>query len=364
VASGGRRPPRRVGSALVNESDLKRLRLAWRTGDLVLFVGAGVSMPYGLPSWRNLVLELLFEQAQDTRRLGGMWPHYRRAVASWMADYFAYDPLVLARVVERHLRPGAPVEEADPQAPPDSKVFLERLRGHLYANLRQPTGRTALRAITELVKRPPRGGGVDAIVSFNFDDLLEHELEAAGVSFTSVFGAGRASGNGLRVIHAHGYVPRTGALSRGNIVFTEPDYHKLTESVFHWGLSEIVQRLRKCTVLFVGLSMSDPSLRRLLDASRNSKIPPHVQVQKRHEVRDHEMLDAMAEIDRRAKAHAQVIGTGVGEVKAPLELEEAVRAALKQADSYDREVFESMGVKTLWIDEFDQIPAIIDAIRR
>src|SRR5947208_2763968 len=94
----------RVGSATVNASDIKGLRYAWRNRQLTLFLGAGVSIPYGLPSWKSLVLELLFEQAQGTRRLGSMWPHYRRAVASWMTDYFDYDPLVLARMVERDLR--------------------------------------------------------------------------------------------------------------------------------------------------------------------------------------------------------------------------------------------------------------------
>src|ERR1700754_4819480 len=105
----------RVGAAAVNASDLKGLRRAWRTRELVLFLGAGVSIPYGLPSWKNLVLELLFEQAQGTRQLGPMWPHYRRAVASWMTDYFDYDPLVLARMVERDL----------------GGSFLERLRSYI-----------------------------------------------------------------------------------------------------------------------------------------------------------------------------------------------------------------------------------------
>src|SRR6516162_9188377 len=93
-----------LGSASVNTSDIKGIRYAWQNRQLVLFLGAGVSIPYGLPSWKSLVLELLFEPAQGTRRLGNMWPHYRRAVASWMTDYFEYDPLVLARMVERDLR--------------------------------------------------------------------------------------------------------------------------------------------------------------------------------------------------------------------------------------------------------------------
>jgi hypothetical protein len=92
-----------AGSAIINPGDIKELRRAWRGRQLVPFLGAGISIPYGLPSWKNLVLELLFEHAQGTRRLGSLCPQYRRAVASWMTDYFDYDPLVLARMVERDL---------------------------------------------------------------------------------------------------------------------------------------------------------------------------------------------------------------------------------------------------------------------
>lgn len=356
-----RRPSARaklpVGAAAVNRSDLDGLRRAWKYRDLVLCLGAGVSLPYGLPSWNNLVLELLFEQAQGTRHLGSMWPHYRRAVAAWMTDYFDYSPLVLARMVERDLRKRAGKAERG-----DEDLFLQRLRQHLYANWRKPKARTALEAIGELVAKGRRSSGVASIVTFNFDDLLERELARRGVATKSVIGPERQLGSGLPVIHAHGFIPRSGALERANLVFTEPDYHRLTESVFHWGLSEIVERLRKSTVLFIGLSMSDPSLRRLLDASHNSKIPPHWQIQKRHQIRDHEVGEAMNDVERRARRYAQSLGNGFDELKNPAELEASIHAALLQADTYDRQVFESMGVKTIWVDEFDHIPAIIDAI--
>lgn len=353
----GQRSKVRVGSAAINASDLKGLRRAWRTRELVLFLGAGVSMPYGLPSWKDLVLELLFEQAQDTRRLGPMLPHYRRAVASWMTDYFDYDPLVLARMVERELaqRAGAG-RRRDP-----ASAFLGRLRSYMYGNLRKPDGRTTLAAVADLIAKSRRTSGVDTVVTFNFDDLLERQLRARDVKVQSIGNGERCGGNGVRVIHAHGYVPEVGPASRRDIVFTEPDYHRLTESVFHWSLSEVVERLRKNVALFVGLSMSDPSLRRLLDASRNSDIPAHWQIQKRHEVRDDELRTVMTEVERRARNYGTLLGR-FDEKKKPNALEESIHAALRQADSYDREVFESMGVKTIWVDQFDQIPDIIDAI--
>jgi hypothetical protein len=351
----------RVGAAVVNASDLAGLRRAWRSRQLVLFLGAGVSIPYGLPSWKNLVLELLFEQAQGTRRLGSMWPHYRRAVASWMTDYFDYDPLVLARMVERDLRVR---KLAARQKRSADKIdhFLERLRSYMYANYREPGGRTTLQAISALIAKGNKGSGVESVVTFNFDDLLERELRRRKVTVQSITSSDRQQGPGLRVIHAHGFVPKDGPLARKDIVFTEPDYHRLTESVFHWSLSDVVDRLRKRTVLFVGLSMSDPSLRRLLDASRNSDIPPHWQIQKRHEIRDHEVLQVMTDVERRARDYAALLGSGFDEQKKPYQLEESIHAALRQADTYDREVFESMGVKTIWVDQFDDMVDVIDAI--
>lgn len=354
-----------LGTAAVNASALAGLRRAWRERQLVLFLGAGVSIPYGLPSWKSLVLELLFEHAQGTRRLGSMWPHYRRAVASWMTDYFDYDPLVLARMVERDLRQRHSGTTRGPMKlanRPD--LFLDRLRAHMYANYRRPKERTTLQAVAELIANSNRGSGVDSVVTFNFDDLLETELRRRQVAVQSITSSDRQQGMGLRVIHAHGCVPKNGPLSRKDIIFTEPDYHRLTESVFHWSLSEIVDRLRKSTGLFIGLSMSDPSLRRLLDASHNSDIPPHWQIQKRHEIRDHEVLEVMTEVERRAKEYATHLGSGFDERKKPDQLEESIHAALRQADTYDREVFESMGVKTIWVDRFEDVPSVIDAIAR
>ena len=158
----------RLGSAVVNASDIKGLRYAWRNRQLVLFLGAGVSMPYGLPSWKSLVLELLFEQAQGTRRLGNMWPHYRRAVASWMTDYFDYNPLVLARMVERDLRLKTPgkLDRVNPSFD-ELDLFLERL-GQPYANYREPAKKR--------YSRPLRGSSQKVIADAESIRLLHSTL--------------------------------------------------------------------------------------------------------------------------------------------------------------------------------------------
>ena len=341
-----------VGSSSVNRSDLEGLRTAWRHKQLVLFLGAGVSIAYGIPTWKNLVLEMLFDQTEHAGRLKRLLPHYRRALASWLADYFEYNPVILARIIEDNLRKrkGPTRGTEDP--------FLRNIRDHLYAAHKSTSRRTALSAIADLIQKSD--GNIPAIVNFNFDDLLEAELGMRNVEHLSVTSDERRAHGSLPIIHPHGFIPRTGDLSRTKVIFTERHYHALTETVFHWALTEIVSHLRHHTVLFIGLSMSDPSLRRLLDACRNSDIPSHWQLQKRHEIRDHERFEAAQDIDRRARDWAQLLearGT-----KGPHDLLDIIDSALRQADTYDRELFQQMGVKTIWLNDFNDIPLLLDAI--
>jgi len=106
--------------------------------------------------------------------------------------------------------------------------------------------------------------------------------------------------------------------------------------------------------------MSDPSLRRLLDATRNSEIPPHWQVQLRHQVHDHEQLPAINDIANRARQWGEILG--YTEQKDPPQLADALNAVLRQADTYDRALFETMGVKTIWLESYEDIPKLLDKI--
>jgi hypothetical protein len=357
-----------VGQSRVNRSDLAGLRWAWSHRRLVLFLGAGVSLEWGIPGWKNLVLELLFEQTAEARRLRGLWPHYRRALAEWVTDYFDYDPVILARMVKTDLRQRA-VRAGDDGA---EQRFLADVRQHLYAGYEkvrprlQPSARrggTTLGAVADLVGRSSGTRGVAAVVTFNFDDLLERELTARRIPHYTVASGVRTHAQGMPVVHPHGFLPHDGPLPADGIVFTEDDYHRLTDSMFHWALTTIVSYLRQYTVLFLGLSMSDPNLRRLLDASRyRGERPAHWQVQKRHQVRDRERTQVVANVDERARRHGRILGDQ--ELKDKTQILEAIDAMLRQADSYDRELFETMGVKTIWLEDYPDIPALLREVPR
>lgn len=125
---------------------------------------------------------------------------------------FWHDPLILARMVERDAsvkpsRNSTTVNQVGCRSDP----FLERVRTHMYANYREPTGPTVITAIGDLIARNTDRSGVSSVMTFNFDDLLEVELRRRKVSVYSVINRDRQRGRGLRIIHPHGYIPRDGA---------------------------------------------------------------------------------------------------------------------------------------------------------
>ena len=329
-------------------------------------------MPYGIPSWKNLVLELLFEQTRAARRLRDLLPHYRRALASWLADYFEYDPVILARVVKTDMR------RKSRRATPDraERHFLEGVRRHLYrgyeqmqarGRARRPRARAALNSLdacADLIARTTGNRGVAAVVTFNFDDLLERALDRRRVRYCVVSDASRALDGGIPIIHPHGYLSQQPAPA--SIVFTEDDYHRLSDSVFHWAPTSILSHLRSHTALFIGLSMSDPNLRRLLDAAHPSgSRPAHWQIQKRHQIQKQDRARVRANVQERALAQSELLGElqpGDQALKDDEQLSDAINAVLRQADTYDRELFESMGVKTIWLERFDDIPPLLRRI--
>jgi hypothetical protein len=345
----------RVGSSDILPDQLWSLRQALSAGALIPVLGAGVSVPYGMPSWKALVLHLLFDQGPDLEHLRDYPAQYQRAFAAWMADYFEYDLVVLSRAVKEQfidarLHEGKSAAEAE-------AAFLRHVRSKLYQSEISGADQTALQAVARLV----RDGRVPAVVSFNFDDLLERELTRLNVKHHSVWNEHCPPGEGVPILHPHGFLPRDGELDGYSIVFTEDEYHRMASQSFHWAQVEVVHQLRNGTAFFIGLSMSDPNLRRLLDASRNPHRPTHWIVQRRHKIAPNQLMAVIGDIDRRAQEYGALLQLPA--TKTPGTIERELPDALSLADHYDQLLLKRMAVNTMWIEEFGDVVPLIDAIR-
>jgi len=68
--------------------------------------------------------------------------------------------------------------------------------------------------------------------------------------------------------HVHGYLPRSGRIpADSEMVFSEDAYHSQFIDPFSWSNLIQLTKLTQNTCLFVGISLTDPNMRRLLDVA-------------------------------------------------------------------------------------------------
>jgi hypothetical protein len=226
-------------------------------GRLSLVCGAGVSIGAGIPLWNSLLLKLLESMMVKISEDHSIF--LSNSDANEFQKRYGPSALVLGKYLKTNL----------------GNDFLPQLRDALYSD--NPTTCDIIDAIVEL-SRPQRDGKpIDSILTFNFDGMIEENLEKHSIRHKAIFTEGmRNAPNELPVYHVHGYLPRKGRIKKdAEIVFSEDAYHSQFTEPFSWSNLIQLNKLNQNTCLFVGLSLTDPNLRRLLDVS-NRKNPSRI----------------------------------------------------------------------------------------
>lgn len=204
-----------------------------RSGDLVVFLGAGVSQGAGLPSWTDLLSELAAARAQlksedDQRALKRL------------------GELDRAAVIKKRLEQQGDADTVD-----------ERL-GHAVARLLKERGKRHALTHGLLASLP-----VEEVITTNYDDLFERASCAADRACT-VLPSGDVARGQRWLLKMHGCVTRP-----ETIVLTREDYLKFQEN--RTALAGIVQALLLTRhMLFVGFSFSDDNFHRIAHAVRQA----------------------------------------------------------------------------------------------
>ena len=164
----------------------------------------------------------------------------------WDSLFKSISPLVKGRYLKRKL----------------GKSYLKTLRYLLYEKSSTPS--LTLQAMSKLAD-------IQAVCTYNYDDLLETQLNPPR-TFCSVAEPSDVPNNQIPVYHVHGFIPiysYFNLTSSGDVIFSEEDYHRLYNDACHWSNFVQLTVLRKYSVLLVGMSLSDPNLRRLLDKMKD-----------------------------------------------------------------------------------------------
>ncbi len=235
---------------LDDEKALSTLADALQRGQLVLFLGAGVSKAASrkIPTWVDLVTECC-----------------QKKNVSFDANKAASNTYLRKRI-----------EEVERKC--SEEEYLALVENALYGNVKYDISlmKTDLFvALGSLVMNSLRGAA-GAVVTYNFDDLLEWYLCYHGVrvEIVSKFPA-LSSRADVRVLHPHGFLPRLERF-RGRrtneIVFSQQKYEaEMTSQVSP--RNEAQRALLGCNVgLFVGLSGEDPHISSLCEKVYNGII--------------------------------------------------------------------------------------------
>ena len=207
----------------------------------VLFLGAGVSVSAKLPNWNSLLKQLL--------------PNEDIIKESDFDDIFEemdFSNLVMARYIQKTLKKS------------ELSNVTDKIRSIFYSHAK----RKKSKLVSEICRMVIKQKNVRSVITYNYDTLIEDALKKRRRCF-SVYRNNRDENNSFPIYHVHGIIfPEVDSNQVEEVVLSEEDYHRIYSEVFDWSNVEQLHALTRCTCYFIGLSMKDPNLRRLLEIAK------------------------------------------------------------------------------------------------
>lgn len=209
------------------------------TRDLVIVVGAGVSVECGLPSWGELIDEL----GPD-------------------------DSSVLTLLDRDNIQRRAMMRVALAREDAPTLSTADLIQRALYKGRPRPTAGELGTAIARFVAAWPKSRSV-RVITTNYDQTLESAMAQTLRGQVKSYSLDRKASDGIgawrsldhtqarrTVLHVHGLVSDRSGEHRGPVVLTEDEY-----LVHGPGVVDVLAReLRSRTGIFLGLSMTDPNI--------------------------------------------------------------------------------------------------------
>jgi|GEM_PF-456700 hypothetical protein len=299
-------------------------------GNNVLFLGAGISISANMPSWKDLLKGLMGEVKQlKTSTLEAF-----KELSSHVLEECGDSNLIMGRYLQTAI-----------SLYNNKAVFSELIQKYLYnENNTSPL----LMNLARIVQHKK----VNEVITYNFDDLLEQNLVKLNlkdsVDFTAISKDAEIKGhNTLPIYHVHGIIPKEGPVD--TVVFSEEEYHKRYSTAYHWSNVEQLHALTRTHCFFVGLSMTDPNLRRLLDTAKemnNSNGINHYAFLQRKNLENY----CVSDVNNTCK-YVHVSGSLIDKDK--------------QKEIYDLNysvidsIFMDLGVNVIWYEDHNELPRLV-----
>lgn len=185
-----------------------------------------------------------------------------------------------------------------------------------------------LNSIVNCIKRK----SIDSIINYNFDSVLEQNINPNYKSRPDEIMFSKTNLINCDIFHVHGYIPYdyNGKVEVGNFVFTDKDYYENMTNPNSF-CNKIQSRIiNSKNVIFVGVSFTDANIKQILRS-------------------------------RLEKGSRNYI---FGFIKLPsFEMAGTCKKLVENKYKFIQECyFNSLGVKILWVNDYNEIPEKIDAI--
>ena len=269
-------------------------------------MGAGVSIDSNLPKWEDL-LKRLIDIAKNKNSLELESNDYDQ-----IFNDCGCSNIILGRLVHTLFND-------------NDHDFVDAIRQALYQGKKVLPGSLAT-AICKLIRYKYNNRLLLNVITYNYDDLIEKGLKNEGLPSIPVYGNQNRS-QYTPIYHVHGFLPQEQNPS-SPIVLSEREYHDIYKTSYHWSNVEQLHAMQRSTCFFIGLSMTDPNLRRLLDMSYDDQPKNY-----NHSIRHYAFL-------RR------------GDVARDLQGKKA-----KEFQSKMEDMLAGLGVAVIWYDKHNELPS-------
>jgi hypothetical protein len=325
----------------LREKKLEELKQLYNKGQISLFLGAGVSSSAGMPDWNTLLNSLfvtyLTKEFDDETKIQDS---DIKQIVSRLNEIDEPSALMAAR----YLRKGLDRNENENQE--FNKVITENL--YNLRDGRKKINSDLIKSIVNMCMPKRTGAKIKSVVTYNFDDLIERQLQTQAIQHHSIYTDNDfIDPDELPVYHVHGFLPEStenyNSLEKSTLVFSEEGYHLIYSDSYHWSNLVQLSNLRDNHCLMVGLSMTDPNLRRLLEiSSRNSDRTRHFAFMKR-------ITNENFTTEKDKKVIKNIEGSN---------------KFLNGHHNLNEEIMKELGVSIIWYENYDEIPKILKKISK
>ena len=318
---------------------INNLKSSYKNGQFSLFLGAGISSSAGMPDWNTLLNSLfityLTKEFTDDINVNN-------DDISELVNRLSTIDEPSALMAARYLRKGLSKNTEN------QKGFIEAITKNLYhlRNKEVKIDSELIKAIVSICLPKRTGAKIKSIITYNFDDLLERELLTKTIQHRCIYTENESyDPDELPVYHVHGFLPEIRknyeSLNHSTLVFSEEGYHKIYEDSYHWSNLVQLNSFRENNCLMVGLSMTDPNLRRLLDiSSRSLEKSKHFTFMKR------------LSKDNFCYQKGKKLVSNI----------ESAEKFLEMHHSLNQELMKELGVTIIWYESHNDIPIILKSI--